>query len=169
MARGLQRVQPAAHRRRRGLGATRSRRARYASPEGLGQAFNFDLLQADLDADEFREIIDPEPRRGRRESGASSTWVFSNHDVVRHATRYGLPKGGGKPRARTARLAAGRRPSRGVDVELGLRRARAATLLMLALPGSAYLYQGEELGLQEVADMPDAERCRTRRSSATRA
>ena len=68
-----------------------SRRARYASPEGLGQAFNFDLLQADFDAAEFQEII----TRNLAEAlatGASSTWVFSNHDVVRHATRYGLPQ-----------------------------------------------------------------------------
>ena len=46
----------------------------------------------------------------------------------------------------------GKRPA--VDLELGLRRARAATLLLLALPGSTYLYQGEELGLPEVADLP---------------
>ena len=32
------------------------------------------------------------------------------------------------------------------DAALGLRRARAATTLMLGLPGAAYLYQGEELG-----------------------
>ncbi|MDQ0755417.1 glycoside hydrolase family 13 protein [Arthrobacter sp. B3I4] len=136
-----------------------SRRARYASPEGLGQAFNFDLLQADFDADEFREIITRNLAEAT-ESGASSTWVFSNHDVVRHATRYGLPKAVG----RHAKGQDGKgwlldgAPSEELDVELGLRRARAATLLMLALPGSAYLYQGEELGLQEVGDIPDAER-----------
>ena len=43
----------------------------------------------------------------------------------------------------------------GTDLELGTRRARAAVLLTLALPGSAYLYQGEELGLPEVDDLPD--------------
>ncbi|MGY3320020.1 glycoside hydrolase family 13 protein [Arthrobacter sp. TE12232] len=136
-----------------------SRRARYASPQGLGQAFNFDLLQADFDADEFREIITRNLAEAT-ESGASSTWVFSNHDVVRHATRYGLPKGGGKhAQGQDGKgwLLAGA-PAEELDVELGLRRARAATLLMLALPGSAYLYQGEELGLQEVAEIPDAER-----------
>ena len=62
--------------------------------------------------------------------GATTTWVLSNHDVVRHVTRFG-------------------------DGEQGLRRARAATLLMLALPGSVYLYQGEELGLPEVTDLPE--------------
>jgi alpha-glucosidase len=65
--------------------------------------------------------------------GAPATWVLSNHDVVRHVTRYG----GG---------------------ELGTRRARAAALLMFALPGGAYVYQGEELGLPEVTDLPDAAR-----------
>ncbi|SFT44205.1 glycoside hydrolase family 13 protein [Arthrobacter sp. ov118] len=136
-----------------------TRRARYASPEGLGQAFNFDLLQADFDAAEFREIITRNLAEAT-ESGASSTWVFSNHDVVRHATRYGLPRGGGKhAQGQDGKgwLLAGA-PAEELDVELGLRRARAATLLMLALPGSAYLYQGEELGLQEVTEIPDAER-----------
>lgn len=143
-----------------------TRRARYASPQGLGQAFNFDLLQADFDAGEFREIITRNLAEAK-ETGASSTWVFSNHDVVRHATRYGLPKGskgskglnGMEPQGQDGKawlLAGG--PSDQLDAELGEQRARAATLLMLAVPGSAYLYQGEELGLQEVAEIPDAER-----------
>lgn len=88
-----------------------------------GQAFNVDLLFADRDAAQFCSII-AESLTPSRVSGTSSTWVFPNHDVVRHASRSAL------------------------------RRARAATLLMLALPGSAYIYQGEELGLFEVADLP---------------
>jgi alpha-glucosidase len=131
-----------------------SRRARYASPEGLGQAFNFDLLQADFDAEEFQEIITRNLAEAAA-TGASSTWVFSNHDVVRHATRYGLPAGSGRHCLKW--LADGGLGS-DVGAELGLRRARAASLLMLALPGSAYLYQGEELGLQEVGDIPDSKR-----------
>lgn len=140
------------------------RRARYASPEGLGQAFNFDLLQADFDAGKFRTTIVKNLAEAQA-SGASSTWVFSNHDVVRHATRYGLPasdpSAGGEIMAGQAGkrwlLAGGRQDD--VDVELGLRRARAASLLMFALPGSAYLYQGEELGLQEVgSEIPDSAR-----------
>ncbi|GAA4627902.1 glycoside hydrolase family 13 protein [Cellulomonas oligotrophica] len=124
------------------------RRSRYASPQGLGQAFNFDLLEAPWDAAAFASIIDTNLALAH-ESGASSTWVLSNHDVVRHATRYALPPG--------TDLAAwlnadGTDPA--PDEERGLRRARAATLLVLALPGSAYLYQGEELGLPEVADLP---------------
>lgn len=136
-----------------------TRRGRYASPEGLGQAFNFDLLQASFDALEFREIITRNLAEAK-ETGASSTWVFSNHDVVRHATRYGLPQGTGKHAGSQdgkAWLLAGA-PAEELDLELGLARARAATLLMLALPGSAYLYQGEELGLQEVTEIPDADR-----------
>lgn len=136
-----------------------TRRARYASPQGLGQAFNFDLLQADFDAEEFQEIITRNLAEATA-TGASSTWVFSNHDVVRHATRYGLPMGGGvhaKGQDGKGWLLAGA-PAEELDVELGLRRARAASLLMLALPGSAYLYQGEELGLQEVAEIQDSER-----------
>jgi alpha-glucosidase len=131
-----------------------TRRARYASPEGLGQAFNFDLLEAPWSPSGFRAII----RRNLDEvdeSGTSSTWVLSNHDVVRHPTRYGLD--GTDRTAAHAWLNAGGSPG-DVDRDLGLRRARAATLMTLALPGSAYLYQGEELGLHEVGDIPDAER-----------
>ena len=81
--------------------------------------------------------------------GAPSTWVLSNHDVVRHASRLAVtaenPQGHGiGPRSPGQPLRS-----------LGLRRARAATTLMLALPGSAYIYQGEELGLPEVIDLPD--------------
>ncbi len=123
------------------------RRVRYASSTGLGQAFNFDLLQADWDSSQFRRIIRANLDLARS-SGASSTWVFSNHDVVRHATRFALPSATGA----AAWLQAGADP--GVeDRALGLRRARAATLLALALPGSMYIYQGEELGLPEVTDI----------------
>lgn len=134
------------------------RRARYASPDGLGQAFNFDLLQAEWDGAAFRTAI-RNNLTAAEESGASSTWVFSNHDVVRHASRYGLPRTGephGGQDGKAWLLQGGSVPE--VDTELGLRRARAATLLMLALPGSAYLYQGEELGLAEVAGIADADR-----------
>ncbi|ONI70024.1 alpha-amylase [Kribbella sp. ALI-6-A] len=132
-----------------------ARRARYASAAGLGQAFNFDLLQADWDHDRFRQVI-TENLALAEQNGSSSTWVFSNHDVVRHATRYGLPKDpeGAWQDGKAWLLSNGTEPT--VDVAQGLRRARAAVLLMLALPGSAYLYQGEELGLQEVGELPAA-------------
>ncbi|MFC3298464.1 glycoside hydrolase family 13 protein [Arthrobacter agilis] len=135
------------------------RRARYASPEGLGQAFNFDLLQADWNPHQFRDIITKNLTEATS-SGASSTWVFSNHDVVRHATRYGLPSAGPDSTAaengRGWLMSGGQEPA--LDHRLGERRARAVSQLMLALPGSAYLYQGEELGLHEVAEISDEDR-----------
>ncbi|MEJ7629457.1 MAG: glycoside hydrolase family 13 protein [Nocardioidaceae bacterium] len=131
------------------------RRARYASQDGLGQAFNFDLLEANWDPQEFRTVVTANLALAR-ESGASSTWVLSNHDVVRHPTRYGLPQGTTEsPQdGRGWLLSDGAAPP--LDCERGARRARAATMLVLALPGSAYLYQGEELGLHEVGDLPAA-------------
>ncbi|MBF4572106.1 glycoside hydrolase family 13 protein [Herbiconiux sp. VKM Ac-1786] len=134
----------------------------YARPESLGQAFNFDLLEADFDAAQFRAVVQ-ENLELAAASGSSSTWVLSNHDVVRHASRYGLPHpartADGHPAQKHGSewlLSGGTSPV--LDREAGERRARAATLFVLALPGSSYLYQGEELGLHEVAEIPDAER-----------
>lgn len=138
--------------------------ARYASPESLGQAFNFDLLQADFDAKQFKRIVSHNLDLAAK-SGSSSTWVLSNHDVVRHATRYGLPN---SPRDEEGKvlhqsgtgfdwlLTGGSEPE--LDLQQGLRRARAATLVLFALPGSTYIYQGEELGLHEVAQIAPEER-----------
>ncbi|MGB4777044.1 glycoside hydrolase family 13 protein [Microbacterium sp.] len=132
----------------------------YARPESLGQAFNFDLLETDFDAAQFRRVISDNLALVA-ESGSSSTWVLSNHDVVRHATRYGLD-----PEAIGTRLparhggdwlVAGGDEAQ-LDRERGARRARAATTFILGLPGSTYLYQGEELGLHEVADIPASAR-----------
>jgi alpha-glucosidase len=135
---------------------------RYASPDSLGQSFNFDLLEADFDAPQFHRIV-TENLELAQASGSSSTWVLSNHDVVRHATRYGLPAPERLPNGRPAvrqggawLLTGGVSPR--LDREQGARRARAATLFILGLPGSTYLYQGEELGLHEVAEIPDDRR-----------
>ncbi|MFH9061296.1 glycoside hydrolase family 13 protein [Streptomyces coeruleorubidus] len=125
-----------------------ARRALYARPDELGQAFNFEYLEAGWDAAELRQVI-TESLATARAAGASATWVLSNHDVVRHASRLMLPPG---TDLNAWLLSGGHAPA--VDEAAGLRRARAATLLMLALPGSAYVYQGEELGLPEVADLP---------------
>ena len=128
--------------------ARTERRSLYAQPTGLGQAFNFDLLKSDYDAAAFRDVITFCLEEAQR-TGSSSTWVLSNHDVVRHPTRYALPAG---TDLEAWLMSDGTMPP--ADEDRGVRRARAATLLMLALPGSSYLYQGEELGLLEVADLP---------------
>ncbi|MFD8816920.1 alpha-amylase family glycosyl hydrolase [Streptomyces sp. NPDC059627] len=125
-----------------------ARRALYARPDELGQAFNFEYLQTPWEAGALRDDITGSLATARA-AGASATWVLSNHDVVRHASRLMLPPGTDE---NAWLLSGGRTPH--ADVSQGLRRARAATLLMLALPGSAYVYQGEELGLPEVADLP---------------
>ncbi|MFJ6727730.1 glycoside hydrolase family 13 protein [Streptomyces sp. NPDC091281] len=125
-----------------------ARRALYARPDELNQAFNFEYLQTPWDADALREVVDASLATARA-VGASATWVLSNHDVVRHASRLSLPPGTDE---NTWLLSGGHAPR--VDEAAGLRRARAATLLMLALPGSSYVYQGEELGLPEVAELP---------------
>ncbi|MCM2578262.1 glycoside hydrolase family 13 protein [Streptomyces meridianus] len=131
-------------------GVSAARLPLYTRPDELHQAFNFFHLRCPWDAESFRRVIDVS-LDGARSVGALPTWVLSNHDVVRHRTRYGLPAG-----TDTAAwlLTDGREPA--PDEELGRRRARAAVLLTLALPGTTYLYQGEELGLPEVADLPAA-------------
>ena len=126
------------------------RLARYVRPDELHTAFNFQYLQAPWEALAMRTVIDA-CRATTAAVGAPTTWVLSNHDVTRHATRYGrldTTEGGVTEHGRAG-------PETPVDPELGLRRARAALLLTLALPGSAYLYQGEELGLPEVVDLPE--------------
>lgn len=121
------------------------RLARYVRPDEYHQAFNFAFLDIPWVPAALREGI-TESLRANDAMGAPTTWVLSNHDVVRHATRLGFST------ARTSPwLSAGEAAP---DAELGLRRARAATTMLLALPGSAYIYQGEELGLPEVIDLP---------------
>ena len=127
---------------------------RYASTEELGQVFNFELAKANWMADEMRLAIE-EGLDSAEHSGSTTTWVLSNHDVVRHATRYGLPQVKSAAHHQLANdwlLRDGK--SYREDRALGTRRARAALLMELGLPGSVYLYQGEELGLFEVADIP---------------
>jgi alpha-glucosidase len=112
----------------------------YLAGDQLHTAFNFDFLGAPWEAARLRAVIDTTLTT----IGAAAPWVLSNHDVTRHLTRYG--------RAHTGN---DWQPDPGpVDLVLGTRRARAAIMLTLALPGSAYLYQGEELGLWEVEDIP---------------
>jgi alpha-glucosidase len=126
------------------------RLARYLRPDELHTAFNFSFVRAGWDAADLRRTID-RCIAASTSVGAPTTWVLSNHDVTRHATRYARLDSTGGGVSDEARVG----PDTPLDPALGLRRARAATLLMLALPGSAYLYQGEELGLPEVVDLPD--------------
>jgi len=105
--------------------------ARYVRPDEMQQVFNFQWLEAPWSAAAFRAVI-AETFAAVEPVGATPTWVLSNHDVTRVTTRYG----GG---------------------EVGLSRARAAALAEFALPGSAYVYQGEELGLAQ-AHVPESAR-----------
>ncbi|WP_409201266.1 glycoside hydrolase family 13 protein [Luteipulveratus flavus] len=123
------------------------RAARYVRPTEFHQAFNFDFLETPWRAESLREVI-ASSYAANDSVGAPTTWVLSNHDVVRHASRLGLPAGERRPNG----IGVGDPQP---DAVLGLRRARAATALMLALPGGAYLYQGEELGLPDHTLMPD--------------
>ncbi len=123
-----------------------SRAVRYVRSDEMHQAFNFDFLTTPWIAEELTTVIESS-LRAADSVGAPSTWVLSNHDVVRHASRLGLPVGTPRPNGISAK-------DPQPDRELGLKRARAATTLMLALPGGAYLYQGEELGLPESTEMP---------------
>lgn len=121
------------------------RLALYVRPDEMQQAFNFDFLTAPWDAAAYRTVI-TDSLAANDAVGAPTTWVLSNHDVMRHASRLGRED----TSDRNGIGADDPQP----DNELGLRRARAATLMMLALPGSAYLYQGEELGLPEHTTLP---------------
>ena len=122
------------------------RLARYMRPDELHTTFNLDFLKCSLDAGELRRTIDA-TLAAFGGVGAPATWTLSNHDETRHLTRYG--------RAFTGVPLPPPYPPPPSDRALGARRARAMALLMLALPGSAYLYQGEELGLWEVEDLAD--------------
>jgi alpha-glucosidase len=123
------------------------RLARYVTPGCLHTAFNFAFLTSLWSPRKLRDVIE-RSLQVFGAVGAPVTWVLSNHDTVRQVSRYG------RTRARMERSHF--HPESAFDPVLGTRRARAAALLMLALPGGAYLYQGEELGLWEVEDLPDA-------------
>jgi alpha-glucosidase len=102
--------------------------AKYLRPDELHLGFNFRLVRAEFDAAEVREAIENSLAAAER-AGSPATWTLSNHDVEREVSRYG---GGDE----------------------GLAKARAMALVMLALPGAVFVYNGEELGLPNVA-LPD--------------
>lgn len=126
----------------------RTRAAAYARSDEMHQVFNFDFLHCPFDAKMYRQIIN-ESMQAEGSVGASPTWVLANHDQLRSRTRMGYPPG--------AILAWGvGETDPQPDWEIGLKRSRAAALMMLALPGSAYIFQGEELGLPDFTTMPDS-------------
>ncbi|OLP61708.1 alpha-amylase [Xaviernesmea oryzae] len=122
----------------------------WVRPDEMHQAFNFEFLTSAWSPTALKQVID-DSLAAFYAVGAASTWVLSNHDVIRHASRLGFA-----PDSKVVHSdGVGPRSPDLPDPVLGLKRARAATALMLALPGCAYLYQGEELGLPEVIDIPD--------------
>ncbi|MEA5155072.1 glycoside hydrolase family 13 protein [Raineyella sp.] len=134
------------------LGPTR-RLAAYTTEGRLHMTFNFDALLTEWSYASQRAMIEA-TLAGYDAVGAPATWVLGNHDQPRVASRYGRAVTGAPFSAGTGlgpRAARGQ--TAGADLELGRRRARAAALLELALPGGAYVYQGDELGLEEV-DLP---------------
>lgn len=122
------------------------RLARYLRPDELHQALNTSLVGCPFDATLFAEAI-ASTLRCHTAIGGAPTWVLSNHDTVRHVTRYGRGTRGGDE--------ADERSDSPSDLTLGTRRARAAILVTCSLPGSIYVYAGEELGLWNVEDLPD--------------
>ncbi|HJE51278.1 MAG TPA: glycoside hydrolase family 13 protein [Tessaracoccus flavescens] len=127
-----------------------ARLALYLRPDEMHTAFNFEFLDTVWDAEAYRTVITSTMGEAIA-VGAPTTWVLSNHDVVRHVSRLGLQEPG------SSHEGLGLRDEQ-PDNKVGLRRARAATLMMLALPGSSYIYQGEELGLPEHTTLPDSYR-----------
>ena len=128
--------------------------ADYIRPGEFHQAFCFELMSTPWTASRLRDTV-TEIIETRHDLAMNTAWALNNHDVARAVTRLGRPDATddshwGRPPIAAAHVE--------VDVALGTRRTRAALLLMLALPGAVYLYQGEELGLPEVLDLDDAHR-----------
>jgi alpha-glucosidase len=127
-----------------------SRLVLYLRPDELANSFNFDFLGSSWDADTLKNMIN-RSMDALAEVGAPSSWVFNNHDVVRSVDRFDLGLIAGKGHSTLERQG----DSSKLNLSRGTMRARAGALLMLALPGGAYVYQGEELALPEVRDIPE--------------
>ena len=127
-----------------------SRMFRYVRPDEMHQTFNFTYLMAGWNAPSLASAIERSYEHAGR-VGAPNTWVLSNHDTVRHASRYGLADPSSYPAGIQAH-------DEQPDEAIGLRRARASAMLELALPGSAYIYQGDELALPEHTTLADEHR-----------
>ena len=127
-----------------------SRIALYLRPDELANSFNFDFLTSIWDIQDLKRNIDLS-LQAIQSVGAPASWVFNNHDVVRSVDRFAL---GLRPGVGETTFDRHGDVSK-LNLEIGIRRARSGALLMLALPGGAYIYQGEELALPEVRDIPE--------------
>lgn len=140
---------------------TPARLAAYLRPDEMHTGFNFPFLLANFRGEELRTVID-ESLKNDWAVGATTTWVIENHDVPRAVNRYAfndrfLADASEEPGTRLeSRILS--TPLDEAAAHLGRDRARAAMLLMLALPGSTYIYQGQELSLDEVIEVPEVER-----------
>lgn len=130
-----------------------NRRPAYASENGLGQSFNFDMLGCGWDAAKVKQIAKYNLKAAAA-AGSSTTWVQDNHDVIRHVTRFGAPSVDNWAWWYGRNRLSKKVTDETIDLKLGTARANAFTMMLLALPGSTYIYQGEELGLPEVLDIP---------------
>jgi len=126
-----------------------SRIARYVRSDELQNSFNFEMLTTLWKPEEIRKKIN-NSISALAEVGAPTSWVFNNHDVVRSVDRLdlGLTNHGDTTFSRQGDPAK-------LNIARGTLRARSATLMALALPGGTYLYQGEELAVPEVRDIPE--------------
>lgn len=127
-----------------------SRIARYLRHDELANSFNFDFLSSPWEPESLKKMIN-RSMEALEEVGAPSSWVFNNHDVVRSVDRFDLGLIAGSANTTLERQGD---PSK-FNIKRGTLRARSGALLMLALPGGAYVYQGEELALPEARDIPD--------------
>jgi alpha-glucosidase len=127
-----------------------SRIARYLRPDELANSFNFDFLSCPWEPAPFKKMID-RSLEALAEIGAPSSWVLNNHDVVRSVDRFDLGLISGRANTTLERQGDPKK----FNIARGTKRARAGALLMLALPGGAYIYQGEELALPEAREIPE--------------
>jgi alpha-glucosidase len=134
--------------------SSNERLARYLRPDELHTAFQFDFLRTPWRAENLRAVVD-DAIGAAASVGAPPTWVLSNHDVTRTVTRFARSQ---PTHVIETDWERGRWATEDPDYALGRRRARAAALVQLALPGTAYVYQGEELALEEIEDLPDEAR-----------
>jgi alpha-glucosidase len=128
-----------------------SRLPLYASEETLGQSFDFRFIDASFSATDFKHCVTDSLELASKNK-SSTTWTLGNHDQMRYATKLGL-----HPVVDRQDWLLSNGTTHPVDFEIGTQCSVAANLFILALPGCTYIYQGDELGLHEVADIPETQ------------